>query len=160
MTKRMRLQADTNFWMVYFLKYEQLFEPCARIVEMAAAERIELLVAPSSVKDVFYLIPRALRRMDSQEGRGSVSYRPAAWACVEFMLDTATPSPQGVAECEKARMLRQTIDDFEDGLILASAESAGADFVLTYDHGLLEQLPEVFVTPSRALELMEIGLGD
>ena len=152
----MRFLADTNIWMAYFLKYEQLYEPCARIVELSADDRIDLFVAPSTVKDVFYLIPRALRRMDAQEDREPASYRPAAWACVEFMLDAATPAPQGMAECEGARMLRETIGDFEDGLVLASAESIDADFILTYDHELLQQLPEVFVTPARALELMKL----
>lgn len=159
MSRRMRLLADTNIWLAYFLKYEQLYEPCARIVEAAADSRIDLFVAPSTVKDVFYLVPRALRRMDAQDGRESVSYRPAAWACIEFMLDAATPAPQSMAECEGARMLRQTIGDFEDGLILASAETIDADFILTYDRELLKQLPEVFITPARALELMELRKG-
>ena len=154
--ERMRLLADTNFWLAYLLKETGFYEPCARILEETAAGNAELYVAPTTVKDVFYMVPRRLRRMDAQEGRESVSYRPAAWACIEFMLDCATPVPLSMAECEGARMLRNSVGDFEDGLILAAAERAEADYVLTFDRALLAALPEIFITPARCLELLPL----
>lgn len=155
---RLRLLADTNFWIAYFMRDERFCAPCERLIELAAAERVDLYVAPSTVKDVFYLIPRCLRRVDQQEERESVSYQPAAWASIEFMLDVATPSPQSFAECEEACLLRGSVGDFEDGLILASADSVDADFILTYDRQLLDRLPEICITPKRALEL--VGLKE
>ena len=46
-------------------------------------------------------------------------------------------------------------------MIFAAAETAEADYVVTLDGELLSKIPEVFVTPVRALELLGLfGLGE
>lgn len=153
--QRMKLSLDTNVWINYFLKEEPNYRDCAKLLETAIAVEANLFVAPTTLKDVFYLIPRCLRRQDVREGRADeASYAPAAWACVDFMLDIATPTPLSLAECSMARMLRTRFGDFEDNLLLATNETAQVDYIVTYDRPLLKQFPEVFVTPRRALELL------
>lgn len=145
---------DTNVWMNYFLREDPTFEECKQLFQRAVEEDQPLLVSPTTLKDLFYLIPRCFRRLDAIDQKSSTSYTPAAWACVEFILEIATPSPLSIAECTMARMLRNQFGDFEDNLILATAESARADYIVTYDEDLIATFPEACIKPERALELM------
>ena len=61
-----------------------------------------------------------------------------------------------VAECEMARMLGKRMPDLEDNLIIASGETADVDYVVTSDRRMLEAMPEVCLTPARALEMIGI----
>ena len=70
------------------------------------------------------------------------------------MLELATPSPLGLFECTLARSLRSKFKDYEDNLILASSESAKADYIVTRDGLLLQRFPESCITPERADELI------
>lgn len=157
--KNARLLIDTNVWVGYFTRDERTCRACEELLETAIAHDVTLLVSPTTLKDVFYLIPRCFRRQDMAEGKPAGTYVPAAWGCLEFMLEIATPSPISLAECSMARAFKKRFGDFEDSLILASGETAGADYIVTYDKPLLQAFPEIFVTPERAIELLDIALS-
>lgn len=152
--KDLRLLIDTNVWLDYFMRTDARGGECARLFETAVQQGATLLVCPTTVKDVFYLLPRRFRRQDTCEGTSIASYEAAAWGCVECMLDLATPSPLGLFECTLARTLRGKFPDYEDNLLLASGESAQADYLVTSDNLLLQRFPEVCITPTRAIDLM------
>ena len=52
-------------------------------------------------------------------------------------------------------MLRKKFPDFENGLIIAAAETADVDYVVTQDKAFLAQVPEACITPARALEFLD-----
>lgn len=72
------------------------------------------------------------------------------------MMEVADAAPQSYAECELACLLRSNFDDFEDNLIIAAAETAKADYVVTSDRLFLQALPEACITPDRAVALLDI----
>ena len=147
MIEAKRLLEDTNVWLDYYLQ-EGAFDNVRRLVELAEAGKIDLLYAPTTAKDVFYILPRRLARRNVNGI--NASFGPAAWACVEHMMQVAT------AECEMARMLGKRMPDLEDNLIIASGDTADVDYVVTSDRRMLETMPEVCLTPARALELIGI----
>ena len=153
MIEAKRLLVDTNVWLDYYLQ-EGAFDNVRRLVELAEAGKIDLLYAPTTAKDVFYILPRRLARRNVNGI--NASFGPAAWACVEHMMQVATASPLSMAECEMARMLGKRMPDLEDNLIIASGDTADVDFVVTGDRCMLETMPEVCLTPARALELIGI----
>lgn len=148
------LLLDTNIWMSYFTREDSTYRDCELLLETAVANDAPLLVSPTTLKDVFYLIPRRFHRQDASAGKDNISYEPVAWGCLDFMLDIATPSPLSLIECTMANTLRGRFGDFEDNLILATGESAGAEYIVTYDKPLLKRFPEACITPKRALELL------
>lgn len=152
--KPMSLVIDTNVWVDYFLNNELDRGASKRLLECAVKNDVSLLVCPTTIKDVFYLLPRRFKRQDALEGKPETSYEPVAWACIESMLELATPSPLGLFECTLARSLRSKCKDYEDNLILASSESAKADYIVTRDGLLLQRFPEACITPERAIELI------
>mgnify|MGYP000370236434 CR=1 FL=1 len=120
MIEAKRLLVDTNVWLDYYLQ-EGAFDEAKHLVELAEAEKIDLLYAPTTAKDVFYILPRRLARRNANGV--NVSFAPASWACIEHMMQVATASPLSLAECEMARMLGKRMPDLEDNLIIASGET-------------------------------------
>ncbi len=146
------LLLDTNVWLDYFLCEGQSVKAIERVVALGFEERFTLAYAPTSAKDVFFIVPRRLR-LRGEGPDASKSYLPAAWACVGFMMEHAAAAPQALGECELARMMRGSFSDFEDNLIVAAAKSAKANYVVTNDKKMLAAMPEFCVTPERVLEL-------
>lgn len=151
-----RLLLDTSAWMYYFAGATEHLGAISRLVETCVALDVELLYAPTGLRDVFDLVPRALARADV-EGRDASAYVPAAWACVRRMMELATAAPLGASECETARTLRDQLPDLGCGLVIAAADGARADYVVTYDDRLLAAVPEECATAERVLELMQMG---
>lgn len=151
-----RYLLDTNIWLYFFLGEDAYKHEIMDLIASGQDDGVDILFTPTTAKDLFYVLPRALRRAGAigpDETMGSI-----AWGCLERMFELATPVPQSAAECHIARMLRSTIPDFEDAMIIAAAETAGADYIVTLDKELLRDMPEVCVDPTRARELAALGL--
>lgn len=157
--KASRLLLDTNVWLDYFLDEGPSVDAITEIASAGFSGKTLLLYAPTTAKDLFYLIPRRLRALDANGESAASSYLPAAWACVDRMMEIAAAAPQSQAECELARMLRRTSSDFEDNLIVAAGETAQADYIVTNDKRLLSALPEACITPERAADLLSLARG-
>lgn len=155
LTRVSSLLVDTNVWLDYFMGEGPELGATQELVHLAYDGTLGLMYAPTTAKDLFYLIPRRLRRLGPDDG---TCYRPAAWGCVEKLMEIAVAALLSFPECELARMLRRTFPDFEDNLVIAAAETAKADYVVTQDRPLLAAMPEACVTPTRALELVRRGM--
>ena len=152
-TKIRSVLLDTNVWLDYFMGEGPYLDDISQIIARADKGSVSLLYAPTTAKDLFYLIPRRLRR---RGGDADATYAPAAWACLNRMMEIAAAAPLSFPECELARMLRKDFPDFEDNLIIAAAETADADYIVTQDRAFIKQAPEVCITPARAIELMDL----
>ena len=143
-------------WLYYFLGEDAYKHEITDLIASGQDDGVDIRFTPTTAKDLFYVIPRALRRAGAIGPDETMS--SIAWGCLERMFEFATPAPQSAAECHIARMLRSTIPDFEDAMIIAAAETAGADYIVTLDKELLRDMPEVCVDPARARELAALGL--
>lgn len=151
-----RYLLDTNIWLYYFLGENAYKHEIMDLIASGQDDGVDILFTPTTAKDLFYVLPRALRRAGAIGPDETMS--SIAWGCLERMFELATPAPQSAAECHIARTLRSTIPDFEDAMIIAAAETAGADYIVTLDKELLRDMPEVCVDPARARELAAFGL--
>ena len=86
MIEAKHLLVDTNVWLDYYLQ-EGAFDEAKRLVELAEAGKIDLLYAPTTAKDVFYILPRRLARQKRnvpecrfRSGGGRRRPCPAAWS--------------------------------------------------------------------------------
>lgn len=153
------LLVDTNVWVGYFLSEEPHSEEVHHFFSDAQERGVTLAYTPATIKDVFYTIPRRLRLAAQREGGDTnVSFLPAAWACVRKMTEIAVAASQSLAECDMAWMLRNTHGDFEDNLLMATAETCNADYVVTYDRKLLERFAPACATPGQVLRLLKMGV--
>ena len=152
------LLIDTDVWIDYFLGSREAIDRITALFGMAADRGIALAYAPTSLKDVFYIIPRRLRAMAIAEGDAfdERSFLPVAWSCVRKITEIGVAAPQALAECELAWMLRGTHGDLEDNLVIAAAETCNADYVVTDDSEMLEHFSPACITPEQALRLLEL----
>lgn len=152
------LLIDTSVWIDFFLAVEPYCDDIAALFEMMLDRGGTLIYAPTTLKDVFYLLPRRQRSMFEREGVDvrHISFRPFAWTCVEYMTDIAVACTQALPECSMAWMLRNEHPDLEDNLIIAAGETCGADYVVTYDTRLIEHFAPVCITPAQALRLLRL----
>ena len=149
---------DTSVWLDLFLQAEPQRTEIEHFFVALCEHDGVLLYTPTSLKDVFYLVPRRQRARLVAQGIDvtHVSFSPYAWACVEKMTDIAVAAGQALPECSMAWMLRNDHPDLEDNLIIAAAETSGADYVVTYDKRLQKDYAPVCITPSQALRLLEL----
>lgn len=160
MTGTLSLLLDTNVWMDHYLARPQSDNPATNLLMRAAScEHVNLLYAPTTAKDVFFLLERTLKAMARHESAAlpegaAEAAREAAWACVDNMSELAVAAPIDESELWIARKFRRDHGDFEDNLIIAAGERANADYIVTSDRQLLAHLPAIAITPQRACELI------
>ena len=151
---------DTNVWMDHYLARPQKDNPATTLLRQAApCEHVTLFYAPTTAKDVFFLLERTLKIMARHENAelpegAAEAAREVAWACVDNMSELATAAPIDESELWIARKFRRDHGDFEDNLIIAAGERANVDYIVTSDRQLLSHLPAIAITPQQARELI------
>jgi len=155
-SRQLSFLVDTSVWLSYLIRDEFGYADAKDFLLEAEERGSSLLYTATSLKDVFYLVPRRLRArmVGSGSVEAGVSFAPAAWACVRTMTEIATAVPLSLPECDLAWMLRNKHGDFEDDLIIAAAETCDADYVVSNDQRLLERFAPVCITPRQATELL------
>ncbi len=152
---------DTNIWVDCFLGWRSNSKASSELIDLASRTNIKLLYAIHTLKDIFYIINMEIKRV-AQEKTGTVSEsdalaaKAASWACIENICDCATAIGADSADAWLARKYRKLNDDFEDNLILAAAQRANANFIVTSDKELLQKATVPAHTPQDAIAVLEL----
>ena len=153
---QLRILVDTNVWVDQFLPLRPGQQDSLRLVERACDVDALLLYPACILKDVFYIINSESKRL-VREKLGALSEvdtlaaRTYAWGCIEAIQGLALPVDTTLIDIRMASIWRNVNGDFEDNLVRAAAERAGADLVVTWDKGLLSNRVMPVVTPAQAL---------
>ena len=152
------LLLDTNVWISFFIEGDSSHDETVRLLEEATSHNVTLSYTASTLKDVFYIVPRRARAQAVAAGFdvSNATFSPICWACAEKMTEIAVAVGQSLPECSLAWMLRSEHPDLEDNLIMAAAETSNVDFVVTYDRDMLEHFSPACITPAQALRLLEL----
>lgn len=118
-----RVFFDTNILLDYLDPKRPQSKEASEVVALCNGSGDMGVVCPMSLKDVYYIIRRALSE-------------PRAREAVEVLMAMLVIAPFSAEECDLA--IRSDEPDFEDGLIRASAELNGADVILTRDAAAFE----------------------
>ncbi len=153
-----RLLLDTNVWISFFLDRGTFTDEATELVNSCMRNGIELFYTPTTLKDVFYLVPRQLKQVEIESGQQTspASQQAAAWGCTQGIREMATPAPLTGVECDLAGMLRSMNPDLEDNLIVACAETCNADYLVTYDKQLIKAFSPSCITPAQALSAIAV----
>lgn len=150
---------DTNVWLDAFDGMRPGSASACELMERCVATGADLLYAVASAKDVFYLVSATLKRRVRSEGRdmteaGARAIASYASACVDTMAEVGVAVGADESDVWLARRLLRIHADFEDCLVLAAAERAGADLLVTNDEGLLLHAPVAALSVVDALALL------
>lgn len=134
-----RVLLDVNVVLGVLQRREPFFEDSASVMAAVESGRCEGLLAAHSVTTLFYLMTK------------HASAAVARVRVVELLrLLTVAPVDQGVLE----DALALPYADLEDGVQMAAADRAGADYLVTRDRGGYAPGPLPTLTPGELLALV------
>lgn len=151
------LVLDTNVWVDDALAFRPGHQAASMLIYKARAHGVELAYGITSMKDVFYLVTltckRYLRDQEVAVSEGAArACIDTAWDVTEKMTELATPIGADLSDVWFARKLRNVHNDLEDNFVVAAAERADADYIVTSDQGLLSN---PHVRTMRAEDMLE-----
>ena len=135
-----KIMVDTNVWVDVILNRPDFVEDSKGALMACLADDDEILVAATSLKDIFYFAERS-------------AGADAAYRAVELVLDIATPAQVDALVCRNALSLERP--DYEDGIVAACMSAEGADAIVTRDASSFNS-PEVpKYSPSEFVAMRE-----
>lgn len=153
---------DTNVLVDYYCGLRIGHQPARTFIERALSVDAPLFYAIESIKDAHYLIAAFHKSRARDEGRiltqaEALAANITAWGCIEHLQEIATAVGADLSDVRLATKLRSIHSDFEDNLIIAAAERAQADYLVTNDKRLLVHSPVAALSTEDALALLESG---
>lgn len=161
MNDSVRLLVDSNVWIDSYLGDHLHFDESYRFLKTARARGSQLLYGASKLEGMFYVLAsefeRGMRDGDGQMPHNASSIaREFAWGCIENIRKLGTAVGLDEGDLWLACKYRTIGPDFEDDVMLAAAERAHADYIVTWDKELLSTATVRTGTPVQMLALMEL----
>ena len=119
--KNLSLIIDTNVWIDYFMRSEVDAGASERLLEAAILSETTLLVCPTTLKDVFYILPRRFRQQDMREAKRAHHTNRRMGMRRAHPSSLAIANALGLLNAPWRGLLRDKFGDLEDNLVLASA---------------------------------------
>jgi predicted nucleic acid-binding protein len=121
---------DTNILLDFFELHRPEHDIAVNLIYALVARRIEICIAATSLKDVYYILSRHLDETRARQ-------------CLQVLLQTMTLLPVDASSCQSA--LSSGEPDFEDGLILACATVANVALIVSRDRRafLQSKIPKI-----------------
>lgn len=154
-----RVLLDTNVWLDAFDGARPRSREASELIDVCVCKGIDLLYAVGTSKDVFYLVGASLKRqartagtaLSEGQARAIAAY---AAACVTNMDEIATAVGADSSDVWLARKYQRIHADFEDCMVLAAAQRAKADYLVTSDEALLRHAPVAALSVDDFLALV------
>ena len=120
-----KVMVDTNVWVDVILSRPDFVDESKGAIMVCLEEGDEILLAATSLKDIFYFAERS-------------AGADAAYRAIELVLDIASPAQVDALICRNALVLEQP--DYEDGIVAACVAAESADAIVTRDAGSFNTL--------------------
>lgn len=133
----MKILIDTNVILDMLAKREPFFSDAAKVIFLAAEEKIEGYITANTVTDIYYIAVK--HYMNKSEAR----------EMIQKLLKLVGVIDVGHRDCIKAFEL--PLEDYEDALLVVCAKRIRADYIVTRDINHFREspvppiLPEVFL---------------
>ena len=133
----MKVLVDTNIWLDLLLDRQPFSVMSHAALAACINDEDDICIAPTSLKDVFYLVRK---KLDAKH----------AYEAIELILNMTEVLVIDRIICEKAIQLERP--DYEDGMIAAIALTEKADCILTRDEGAFTELSIPKYSPTEFLK--------
>ena len=155
-----KLLVDTNVWLDGLLPRRPGHEAARKFFDFAGQREVPLLYAATTAKDVFFLAGATLKQEAREQGQKLTedlckAAEHIAWSCIEEIAEMGFSVGCDESDLWLARKYRNVHGDFEDDLIIAAAQRAGADFVVTGDKRLILHCPVAALDPADMLDHLQ-----
>ena len=169
MASSLRLLLDTNVWLDLFIpsnpghKAAWDFVRATAAFEDPAGREVVLLYPARIVGDVFYKVRLEAKRWVASAQTGSpeqqaVACRDHAWDCINDMCELGCAVGMDESDVWLARKYRALHEDLEDDFVLAAADRAKADYLVTSDVRLARKSRVPAAAPADLIQLLSAHL--
>ena len=157
---------DTNVWLDDFIPSRARHDVVRKMIDRLIRSDVTLLFAMTSTKDVYYALASyfkgEVRRSAGEALTDAAAYAAdeAAWGFLQLMGRIATPVGVDMSDYWVASQLKYVHHDYGDNLVVAAAQRARADCLVTSDEALLRHAPLAAYSPEdmlRYLDCVEAG---
>lgn len=161
MDKSARILVDSCVWVDNYLGHHPRHDDSFAFLNRAYEVGATLLYGASKLETIFYVLVAEAKRMIRAEKGGvrnadAASARAFAWGCLQNMRDFATAVGVDEADLWLASKYRSVSSDFEDNVLIAAAQRANADYLVTWDAALLRTPIVRTATPLEMLALIDL----
>ena len=150
---------DVNVWLDNYLPGRPA-STCSRdLIEWLSEHEIAILYPITAPNNVFYLVQQAMKQAAVVDGSALdqaryEAIRALAWACIENMAGLGAPVGADVSDFWLARKFHAIHSDLEDNFVLAAAERAQVDYLVTSDKTLLSKSPVPALSPHDFVQVV------
>ena len=162
MRDRPLVLVDTNIWLDNYLGFRPGSTTSRAFFEAATLAEADLFYPAHIARDVAYLV-ESLLKQDSRESGDSIDEAAAlaakqiARSCVQNMSELATAIGADGSDVWLALKYWSLTNDMEDALVIAAAERAGVDMIVTRDKKLASKAPFPVFSPEDSIALFEMN---
>jgi len=159
-TNTLKVLVDTNVWVDYYTGRDVDHGHSSKLIKKLLCSKHSVLASSLSTKDLFYLLQAYLKTAHRSYSGGSFNHIQAAaiqevaWKSTEHLIGAVDIVPVDDIGCRRALSLRETCIDYEDNLVVACAESCGADYLVTCDNALRAPKPLSVVSPKQLYAML------
>lgn len=139
-----KLLFDTNVWLDYYDPARPRFKEAFDLFGFCCRYDVEVFYAATSMKDVFFIVSESQKRA-LRAANGDVTEEEAkaisacAWSIIQNMYEMGSPAPVSLPQVFAAVKMRGVHQDFEDDLMIATAQMGGVDFLVANDRRLISK---------------------
>ena len=150
---------DVNVWLDNYLPGRPSAGDSRSLLDWLYARDVSILYPVTAPGTVFYLVQQGMKQIAradsnevSQEHAKAISL--SAWACIDNMAELGAPVGADVSDFWVARKLRSVHPDLEDNFVLAAAERAQVDYLVTGDEALLKKATVPALSPRDFVQVV------
>lgn len=157
------LLLDANVWLDFYIAGRAGFDVARRFMRSAIEHEAVLMYPTRILADVFYEIRRDAKKWFRADGITVTDVvgracRDHAWDCVKDMNELAIAVGMDGSDVWLALKLQGLNADLEDNFVLAAAERARADYLVTSDRQLIQKATVAALTPQDMCAVLEAGI--
>lgn len=150
---------DTNVWLDNYLSDRPNAAASRQFLDYARTCNAQFLYPVHCLNDFFLLIQSHLKRKTRElyelTEQDVLAIREIAWSCMENLRESATAVGADESDAWRACKYRALTNDLEDNFLLAAAERATVDFIVTNDKSLIRKATVNAYTPIDAMLAMK-----
>ena len=150
---------DTNVWLDNYLGFRPNHRASCEFLDEAVERGATLCHVATTAKDVHFFTCSTLKKAAREKGEAvdeafALAANRLAWANLANMNEVSTLVGLDLSDFWVASKLSAFNGDIEDNLIMACAERAKADYIVTRDKGLLRRSTVCALAPEDATALL------
>lgn len=157
--KPLMILVDNNVWLDCFLPNRPSKDVSQQLVSRALMRGDHLLYPVGALQDIFYILISESKRYAREAGDALTEelagmIQALAWENIETIREAATAVGADEADVWVAGKLRREGLDLEDGMVVAAAMRAKADYLVSSDERLIKKASVPALSPADMLALL------